>query len=290
MQKMKKRGMMSIISPFIIYYVVTMAVEIVVMSVMAFKRMPEMMGNVPEDAAQISNYIMEEYMPYFIEEFLKNILLITGIVAICTIPIFFVMFQKDKKYEAALGVPAMPKAPLSQYVLIPVIAITASLGLNNLIILSNIGARSAEYQETSQLIYGASLMVQVMASGIVVPISEELMFRGLIFKRMSLMIGRKGAMIYSALIFGVYHGNLVQGIYGFILGYLCAWLYDKYGSLKAPILFHIAANLTSVIATKLHLFDWIFQNPLKMGIVTLICAVIASSTFVGIQQIFKKES
>ena len=45
-------------------------------------------------------------------------------------------------------------------------------------------------------------------------------------------------MMLSALMFGLYHGNLVQAIYGFVLGYLAVYIYEKYGSLKASILFH----------------------------------------------------
>lgn len=289
-EKIRKRGIFSIISPFIIYYLVTMAVEFFTMLVLVMQKMPEIMKEPAMDPEQLSAFLMEEYMPYFAETFLKNILLITGIVALCTIPIFFFMFRRDLGYEKYLGIPQPPKAPIKDYVLIPAIAVAASLGLNNLIILSNIGAHSAAYQETSKLIYGASLGIQILSSGIAVPIAEELMFRAIIYRRMTYMAGMKGAMMYSAVIFGIYHGNLVQGIYGFILGYLCVWIYDKYGSLKAPILFHIVANLTSLFATQFHIFDWIFKTPVKMGVITVICAACASSIFVIIQQKFKKES
>lgn len=289
MQKMKRRGMMSIISPFIIYYIVTMAVEILALSVMVYMKMPDIIKKQPADPEMISTYIMEEYMPFFVEEFLKNILLITVIVALCAIPIFLVMFRKDKKYEAAMGVPEVEKAPLGKYVFIVLIAVAASLGMNNILILSNISTYSQEYQETANLIYQSKLALQIVGTGFIIPVMEELMFRGLVFRRMNFMVGRKAAMIYSALIFGVYHGNLVQGIYGFVLGFLCAYVYDKYGSLKAPILFHMVANLVSVFATEIHLFEWIFQNPVRMGIVTVICAAVASSLFVGMQQLFNKK-
>ena len=51
------------------------------------------------------------------------------------------------------------------------------------------------------------------------------------------------AVIGSALLFGAIHGNLVQMLYGTIMGIIMAILYEKYGKLLAPILFHGAANI-----------------------------------------------
>lgn len=285
MQKNKKRGFWSVISPFFVYYFMTMAVEVVFISALMSQKMPEILKNQPADPSQLSGYIMEEYMPYFMEEFMKNILLVTAAAALCTIPVYLLMFYKDRRFEAGLGIPAMPKAPLWKYILIPLIGITASVGMNNLLILSNLRAYSSAYRQVSEGLYTGSLGLQLIGVGIIVPIAEELMFRGLIFRRMLYMTRRKNAMLYSAIVFGIYHGNLVQGIYGFVLGYLCVWIYERYGSLKAPILFHIAANVTSVIATKYGLFKWIFRNPVQMGIVTVLCAAAASSLFVLIRNL-----
>ena len=52
------------------------------------------------------------------------------------------------------------------------------------------------------------------------------------------------------MVFGVIHGNLLQGIYAFLLGVLFCFLYDMSGrDLKVPILAHMSANLASVLAT-----------------------------------------
>ena len=47
--------------------------------------------------------------------------------------------------------------------------------------------------------------------------------------------------------FGLYHGNVVQAIYASILGCLMAILVEISGSLWASILFHMGANLISVL-------------------------------------------
>ena len=55
------------------------------------------------------------------------------------------------------------------------------------------------------------------------------------------------AVMISALLFGLYHGNLVQGIYAFIMGCLLALVYEWTGSFVAPVLFHMIANHLSDI-------------------------------------------
>ena len=56
------------------------------------------------------------------------------------------------------------------------------------------------------------------------------------------------AALISAVLFGLYHGNLLQGVYAFLLGLVLAWLYERFQTLAAPWLFHAAANMTSIIA------------------------------------------
>ena len=74
-------------------------------------------------------------------------------------------------------------------------------------------------------------------------------------------------------------------LYGFFMGMLLAYLYEKYGSVKAPILGHITANLLSVVGTNYNLFGWLMKEPMRMGIVTVACASLAATAFVWIQRI-----
>ena len=40
----------------------------------------------------------------------------------------------------------------------------------------------------------------------------------------------------------MYHGNLVQGVYGLLMGILIAYIYEKSGDFFHAFLFHAAAN------------------------------------------------
>ena len=50
----------------------------------------------------------------------------------------------------------------------------------------------------------------------------------------------------SALFFGLFHGNLVQGIYAGTLGLVLAWVMERYQTLTSVWLVHAAMNLGSV--------------------------------------------
>lgn len=282
-QVKKKRGLFSIFSPFLIYYAISTVVEVVAMTILLMPKMTEIMLMDPADATV--EHLMQEYMPFMVEQFMKNLPIITMAVAACTIPCFLLQFRNDIKYEKMIGIPTKAKAAFWKYSVLIGIAIAVGIGATNILTLSNVANYSKSYEETSAMLYSASFGLQLLGYGIVVPIAEELMFRGLLYKRLMYLGGKYNAMFISALVFGFYHGNLVQGIYGFIVGYIAVYIYDKYGSIWAPIFLHGVMNTISVIGTEYKLFNWIFHDAMRVAIVTVLCAAVGSSMFVVMQRI-----
>lgn len=132
--------------------------------------------------------------------------------------------------------------------------------VNNLIIFT--GLTSETYEKVSGLLYRPSLGVQIVAVGILIPIAEELVFRGLGYFRMRWSFSFAGAALISAAYFGWYHGNLVQGAYAACLGLLLAAAYEACHSLWAPVCLHVAANLSSILFTELVPVEIQLQIPL----------------------------
>ena len=91
-------------------------------------------------------------------------------------------------------------------------------------------------------------------------------------------------MLYSAFVFSFMHVNVVQAIYAFVMAIVFAFVYEKYGSVKAPMVAHVSANVAAVLATHFEMFDWIMKDQLKSGIFTVACAAIAASMYVFIQR------
>jgi membrane protease YdiL (CAAX protease family) len=126
-------------------------------------------------------------------------------------------------------------------------AAAASIGGNFLINLTSLTESSEAFQEAESSLFSGSVAVQIIGIGFVVPICEEMVYRGLIYQRMRQFMSVTLSVVMSAVFFGVMHGNIVQGIYAFALGLMLAYAYEKYGSLRAPVLCHISANCVSLL-------------------------------------------
>ena len=119
-----------------------------------------------------------------------------------------------------------------------------ALGLNLLLALIGLPALFPAFQETAAAQAAMPLGAGILLYGIAAPVSEELLFRGIFYQKAEELSGRwKAAALFSSLLFGVYHGNPVQGIYGFLTGMVLCLVYEKTGRLSAAMLFHGAGNL-----------------------------------------------
>lgn len=223
-----------------------------------------------------------------LEELLKWETVVEGAAALITIPVMLILFHRDRVKERLAGIVPNKKAPLWKYGAGLIMALAMCWGLNNLITISGISNLSGTYEETMEILYTPPLAVQLICLGILIPVCEELVFRGLLFKRLRERAGYMQAALYSSAVFGFLHVNMVQMLYGFILGMMLAYLYEKYGSVKAPVAAHIVMNLFSVMATNFNLLDWLMKDIMRIGIVTVICASVAATMFVFIQRIEEK--
>lgn len=129
--------------------------------------------------------------------------------------------------------------------------------MNLLLMVSGIMNISKAYQEVAELTYTPSFPIQLLCVGILVPVAEEMMFRGLIYKRLRTYSKILPAVLVSAFLFGIYHGNIVQFIYAFFAGVGLAFVYEEKSSILAPIFLHVVMNITSCIATEFGVFGWI---------------------------------
>lgn len=90
------------------------------------------------------------------------------------------------------------------------------------------------------------------ATLILPPLVEEIVFRGLILNYLRRAgIGLVLSIVIQAVLFGVYHGNLVQGVYAAILGIVLGYLAIRYNSLAAPMFMHFCFNLFGTVLVDL---------------------------------------
>ena len=250
----------------------------------ASAQLQEFMQKYMSDSAasvEFANEISQEFMKYSTP--------VEGLAALVTIPIMLILFHKDRVKEKKSGFIPNKKASIWKYGYVFLMMIALTIGVNNLLQISGMMGASEEYEQTMSALYAASLPMQLLCLGILVPMCEELVFRGLMFRRIRQRGTFLQAALYTSAVFGFLHINMVQMIYGFCLGIVFCYLYEKYGSVKAPVFAHMTANVFAVFMTHFHAMEWMQEEPLKMGVITVVCASVASSMYVLIQRIDEKQ-
>lgn len=135
--------------------------------------------------------------------------------------------------------------------------VCASLCFNNL--LGLLPAFTERTGAVTELIYSPSFAMQFMCTVVAVPLTEELVFRGLGYRRIRRELPFVWAALISAVFFGLYHGNLYQGIYACFLGLLLAFFFEQSDSLLVVWAFHAAANLASITMNAMALDQGVFE-------------------------------
>jgi membrane protease YdiL (CAAX protease family) len=87
----------------------------------------------------------------------------------------------------------------------------------------------------------------VIATCLLAPLFEEMLFRGILLRAFLERYPRGIAIGYSALYFGAAHLNVYQFSLAFFLGLLLGWLYERSRSLIPCIALHAAVNTTVVL-------------------------------------------
>ena len=113
-----------------------------------------------------------------------------------------------------------------------------------------------EMDASTQRIF-ASLMKEpwgYVAVGILAPLAEEIVFRGAILRTLLGMMSKKNhwlAIMISAALFGVVHGNIAQFVNALVMGLLLGWMYYRTKSLVPGILMHWVNNTMAFVLNNL---------------------------------------
>lgn len=98
------------------------------------------------------------------------------------------------------------------------------------------------YDQTINSLFVADPIIVAVYIIILAPIIEELMLRGILFSRLRHEISFTAANVIQAAVFGLYHWDIIQGIYAFGIGLLLGFVYERTRILLAPIIVHVIIN------------------------------------------------
>ena len=99
------------------------------------------------------------------------------------------------------------------------------------------------------------LPIAIAIPVVIGPILEELIFRKLMLDR-TRHFGEKTAVVFSALCFGLFHGNLTQFLYASVVGLFLGYVYCKTGKILYTMIMHMLLNgCSTVILLLLPMFE-----------------------------------
>ena len=114
-----------------------------------------------------------------------------------------------------------------------------------------IDALSPPVVDSDILFDGVGVILTFQALALITPFSEELFFRGFVFRGLVPKVGPYGGIVISAAIFSGFHISLGVLVPIFITGLLLAWLYWRTGSLWASVGAHAGQNALALLTTGL---------------------------------------
>lgn len=182
-----------------------------------------------------------------------QVMMLTGLTGLLALIPTLLFYKKDlaaRKYGGILKEKRTRKLGFWEGILLFFMGGALAQYINMIVNILFMGSdASMKYQNTvERMTGGKTLLSMILWIGIVAPLAEEAIFRWLVFLRFRDNLRLITAAILSGVMFGIYHGNLVQGIYASILGTVFALLLEWSGSLWGSVLLHMGANIWSLIS------------------------------------------
>ena len=101
-------------------------------------------------------------------------------------------------------------------------------------------SESAQY--SGDMASAPPLWVSIVGGIIFAPLAEEVCFRGILQPFMVKWLTPPIGIVFTAFFFAMYHGNVEQGLYAFIMGIVLGFAAWKTESLASSVVLHMAAN------------------------------------------------
>lgn len=92
-------------------------------------------------------------------------------------------------------------------------------------------------------IISINIFINIIASAIVGPIFEEILFRYSLINKFEVYFSRKCSVWLSTIIFALCHTGIITIIFAFIIGIVNGYLYSTKRDILIPIFVHISANM-----------------------------------------------
>lgn len=157
-------------------------------------------------------------------------------------PVFYLMIknlpEEEKRESKTLGVFEVIKICFMSYSIVYIVNFLTNI----LMMLIAVIKGSEVTNPLVNMLEGSNWIWSLIFAGILSPIIEEMMFRGVMLNKLK-RYGDKVAIITTAILFGLFHANFSQFFYAVALGMIFAYVALKTGTIKYSIILHIVVNI-----------------------------------------------
>ena len=224
------------IAYFAVYLWVQVLVSTVFSAVISARMTMGMLASGEElDVMAMTEALMAEVMAKAME--------MTFVAGLITLLIFWIVFLiRKKKFTKEVCL-----RKISVNGILPIVIMAAAFNVITSVIISFVPWPQEwmdSYVQNSSAIDG-SFMAWLTAV-LMAPILEEIVFRGLMYTRLKKGLPVIAAAIVTSLAFGIAHGTIIWAIYTFVFSMILIWVFEKFQSLTACIVLHMAYNLSGM--------------------------------------------
>ena len=263
------KGLGKAVAYFAVYLLVQVLVSTVFSTVISARMTMEMMASGEElDVMAMTDALMAEVMSKAME--------MTFIAGLVTLFIFWIVFLiRKKKFIKEVCIRKIPVTGI-----LPIAIMAAAFNVITTVIISFMPWPQEwmdSYVESSSAIDGSAMAW--FTAVLMAPVLEEIVFRGLMYTRLKRGLPAIVAAIITSLAFGIAHGTVIWAIYTFVFSMILIWVFEKFQSLTACIVLHMAYNLSGMALSVI---------PEEAGILILILFVISIAGVVFAYKMIEK--
>lgn len=199
-------------------------------------------------------------------------LVISVFSAIACFVVFLLWYAQQMKNESSTIV--KEKMKLKHILLIVLLGIALQVGFSFMLNLIAMVKPSwfYNYGLIIEQLGGGTSIVSLIYIVVIAPISEELIFRGVLLNKAKKILPLLWANVLQAFLFGLYHMNMIQGIYAFIIGISLGSICNGFKSIYAAVALHVIINLCGLLLGQITISEQ-YQTPLVFSGIIIISMV-----------------
>jgi hypothetical protein len=163
------------------------------------------------------------------------------------VPAYLMLLRGRPDPAAMLGLVRPRPGPVARWLAVGAVAGAVWIVAGNLLVAALSGLLGVATGGSPFATDRAELLRALLTTGLLVPVVEELLFRGVLLNWLRARLALWPAIALSSLLFGAVHLDAIGLVYTVPAGVLFAWLYVRSNSLYVAIAAHVAANVTVVV-------------------------------------------